>query len=394
MTELLIRLFVKDGKNTDDPGVRGRYGRLAGGVGVACNAVLCAAKLVIGTLSGSVSITADAVNNLSDAASSVMTLLSFYIAGKPPDDEHPFGHARVEYLSGLGVAALIMVIGFQLGKSSVERLLSPAPVEFSWALAAVLALSIAVKLWLAAFNRSLGRRIGSGSLIAAAADSRNDVISTSAVLAGAVITRLTGYDMDGWIGLGVAGFILYSGFGIARDTIKPLLGAPADPELVAMVKTEVLAYDRRILGLHDLVVHDYGPGQRFATLHAEVDSKLPPLDAHELIDDIERMFMARHRIQLTIHYDPVITDDAEINAAHLMALAALETIDPTLSMHDFRMVRGEGHTNLIFDVAVPYSWAKPERQRELKRRLDEMIQARDPRFHTVVTFDAASFNRA
>ena len=258
MTELLIRLFIKD--DGDAVKTRGRCGTLAGAVGIACNLLLFAAKIIIGTVSTSVSITADAINNLSDASSSVMTLIGFHLSQKPADDEHPFGHARFEYLSGLGVAAMILLIGFQLATASFEKIIKPQRVEFSAVLYAVLLLSIGAKLWLAAFYRKMGERIGSMSLKAAAADSKNDVISTGAVLLAAVVSHFTGLLLDGWIGFGVALFILYSGFDIARETIKPLLGAPADEELVRMVASETLGFDPRILGIHDLMVHDYGPG--------------------------------------------------------------------------------------------------------------------------------------
>lgn len=259
MTGLLVRMFIKDYQNVELPTVRGAYGTLAGIVGILCNLVLFAAKLVIGTLSGSVSITADAVNNLSDASSSIMTLVGFRLAQKPEDAEHPYGHARIEYLTGLAVAALILVIGVQLAKSSFSKILHPEPVEFSLALVIVLVLSILVKLWMALFNRTLGKKIDSTSLIATAADSRNDVISTGAVLLAAVIAHFSGWNLDGYIGMLVALFILYSSVGIARETISPLLGEPADPELIRMVKHEVLHFDDRILGVHDLMVHDYGP---------------------------------------------------------------------------------------------------------------------------------------
>lgn len=391
MTNLLVRLFVKNREKVEDPGVRGAYGTLAGAVGIVCNLLLFVAKLIIGTISGSVSITADAVNNLSDASSSIVTLIGFRLAQKPEDEEHPYGHARIEYLSGLAVAALILIIGVQLAKSSFEKILHPEAVEFSVALVLVLVLSIGVKLWLAIFNRDLGKRISSTSLIATAADSRNDVISTGAVLAAAVIAQVTGWNLDGYIGFLVALFILYSGVEIAKETISPLLGAPADEELVHMVKNEVLHYDDRILGVHDLMVHDYGPGQTFASIHVEVDRNEDVMEIHNMIDNIERMFLQDHHIHLTIHYDPVVTDDAEVRRMREKVDQKLREIDPRLSFHDFRMVVGPEHTNLIFDVVVPYEMRCQEE--EIQRKLEEALQEPGQRYYLVLTFDAESFNR-
>ena len=384
---MLIRLLVKDHQNAADPRVRGRYGAAAGIVGIVANTLLCAGKMLIGFISGSVSITADAVNNLSDAASSLMTLIGFRISQKPPDKEHPYGHARVEYLSGLAVAALILIIGFQLAKSSVEKILAPSPVEFSPALVAVLVLAILVKLWLAAFNKKVGRHINSSTLLAAAADSRNDVISTAAVLAAALISRFFGIDLDGWMGLAVALFILYSGIGIGKETIAPLLGAPPDPELVKSIGEKVLNFDDRILGFHDLVVHDYGPGQCFATIHAEMDYRLDPLEAHELLDDIESSFRSEDNIQLVIHYDPLVVDDPRLNSLKSSAADHLKEIDPRLMLHDFRMVRGEQHTNLIFDVPLPHDLHG--REDEIREDLQELIRREnsDMIYYLVINYD-------
>ncbi|MCR4963658.1 MAG: cation diffusion facilitator family transporter [Firmicutes bacterium] len=390
MTELLIRLFIKNHQQIRDTKIRAKYGLLAGVVGIICNVILFAAKLAIGILSGSLAITADAVNNLSDASSSVVTLLGFHLSQKPPDDEHPFGHARFEYLSGLAVAALILIIGFQLGKDSIVKIIHPTPVEFSWALVIVLLLSIAVKLWMALFYQNIGRRIDSASLQAAAADSRNDMISTGAVLVTAVIAHLFHVNLDGYIGFLVALFILYSGAGIAKETIKPLLGAPADPELVEMVVQETLDFDPRILGIHDLVVHDYGPGQCFASMHAELDYRMDVLEAHELIDDMERMFRKSHNIQLVVHFDPVVTDDEELTEMKAYVCQKAKEIDSRLHLHDFRIVRGKKHTNLIFDLVIPRDYKG--REKELQQLLNEAVQQADMKYYTVITFDDQSFN--
>jgi cation diffusion facilitator family transporter len=392
MTGLLVRLFVKDHEKTENPAVRGRYGTLAGVVGIACNSLLFAGKLSIGLLSGSVSIMADAVNNLTDAASSVMTLFGFRMAQKPADAEHPYGHARYEYLSGLGVAALILLIGAQLGETSFRKILHPTEVKFSLALALVLVLSILGKLWLALFNRNIGRRIDSTALAATAADSRNDMISTAAVLVSALIAWRTGWQLDGYIGLAVALFIIYSGVGIARETIRPLLGSAAPAELVQRITAETLQFSPLILGIHDLMVHEYGPGRCFATLHAEIDCREDVLAAHETIDDLERMFHEKYEIHLVIHYDPIVTDDAELNSLRHAVLRELKIIDTHLAAHDFRMVRGTEHSTLIFDVVLPFSMTA--REEEIRARLAAHIAAINPAYTIVVTFDPQEFNRA
>ena len=389
MTQLLLRLFVKDYRNTEDPKVRGAYGKLAGVVGIVCNLLLFAGKLIAGLLSGSVAITADAVNNLSDASSSLVTLLGFKLAERPADEEHPYGHARLEYLSGLAVAALILVIGVELGKSSIEKIIHPEAVLFSWLTLAILIGSILVKLWMALFCYRLGKQIGSSTLTATATDSRNDVISTSAVLIGCLVGHFFHLHIDGYIGTAVALFIIWSGIGIAKETISPLLGKQADPELVKSISDLIMSHEK-ILGIHDLMVHDYGPGQCFASVHAEMDSRENPLDCHDIIDDIERDALRELRVHLVIHYDPIVTDDEELNQMRALVSTELKQIDPQLTMHDFRMVRGPGHTNLIFDLVIPYSME--DRKKELKERIDERVQFEDKRYYTVITFDEAVHN--
>ncbi len=390
MSGLLLRLFVKDYRNTEDPKVRGAYGKLAGVVGIVCNLLLFAGKLIAGLLSGSVAITADAVNNLSDASSSLVTLLGFKLAERPADEEHPYGHARLEYLSGLAVAALILVIGVELGKSSIEKIINPETVLFSWLTLAILIGSILVKLWMALFCYKLGKKIDSATLTATAMDSRNDVISTSAVLLGCLVGHFFGLQIDGYIGTLVALFIIWSGCGIAKETISPLLGKQADAELVKSISDLIMSHEK-ILGIHDLMVHDYGPGQCFASVHAEMDSRENPLDCHDIIDDIERDALRELRVHLVIHYDPIVTDDEELNQMRALVSAELKQIDPQLTMHDFRMVRGPGHTNLIFDLVIPYSMEN--RKKELKERIDERVQFEDKRYYTVITFDEAVHNR-
>ena len=366
-----------------------KYGNLAGIVGIICNVLLFAGKLLAGTLCGSVSVTADAVNNLSDASSSLVTLLGFRLAARPADEKHPYGHARMEYLSGLAVAVMILVIGVELVKSSVQKILHPETVEFSVLTAAVLTGSILLKLWMALFDRRLGKKISSAALIAAAADSRSDVIATGAVLLACVIGRLTGLMIDGWAGLLVALFILWSGVGVVKDTVDPLLGAKPDEELVRAI-AYLMTSHVNILGFHDLMVHDYGPGRRFASVHAEIDHRIDPLIAHEILDEIERQAKKDLHVDLVIHYDPIVTDDPEVCAVRTRVLSILHAIDPRLSFHDFRMVSGPHHVNVIFDMVIPPEYA--DRTEQLRKQVEAQLQDGKKAYHLVVTFDTAAFN--
>ena len=390
MTNLLLRLFVKS-NDLSAPKSRSAVGKLSGIVGIVCNILLFLGKLIVGTIAGSVSITADAMNNLTDASSAIVTLIGFKLAEKPADEDHPYGHARFEYLSGLAVAALILIIGFELAKTSVEKIFNPTAVTFSAATAVVLVASIGIKLWLALFNSSLGKRIGSATLAATAADSRNDVISTTAVLAAALIGHFTKLQVDGYIGLAVALFILYSGIQLGKETISPLLGEAADPELQQLI-VDYISTHPKVLGYHDLMVHDYGPGQRFATLHVEMDTKEDPLLCHEIIDDMERECLQSHNIHLVIHYDPVITDDPEMNRIYGSVKHLLSEIDPCLKPHDFRMVRGNGHTNLIFDISFPLRLSGQENA--IRKHLEQTLsQQEQTKIYTVITFDPTAFNQ-
>lgn len=388
MTRLLLKLFVKHPQ--DSPQGRSAIGALSGIVGVLSNLFLFAGKLLVGTLSGSVSISADAMNNLSDASSAIVTFLGFKLAEKPADDDHPYGHARYEYLSGLAVAAIIIVIGFELAKTSVEKILFPSPVRFDWITAGVLLGSIAVKLWLALFNRNLSKRIGSGTLAATAADSRNDCIATGAVLLAGLVQHFFGWQVDGYMGFAVAVFILYSGVMLARDTISPLLGQRTSPELQQLI-VDYVNQCPKVLGYHDLMVHDYGPGKRFATLHVEMDNREDPLLCHELIDDMERECLRNHNVHLVIHYDPVVTDDPVTNRMKEQVTQVLADIDTRLQFHDFRMVAGDGHTNLIFDISMPAELA--DQKKEIHRTLETKLSQREGKqIYTVITFDLAAFN--
>ncbi len=390
MTKLLLRLFVRNFNSSNDPVVRARIGTLSGMVGIFSNALLFAGKLAVGTLSGSVSITADAMNNLSDAASSIVTFLGFKLAEKPADQHHPYGHARFEYLSALAVAAMILVIGFELGKSSFGKILNPASVAFSWVAAGVLVGSILVKLWLSLFNSRLGRHIDSKALLATAADSRGDMLATSGVLLAGIIEHFTTWKIDGYVGLAVAAFILWSGWRLAVETISPLLGEAASPKLRSLI-VDYISQQPMVLGYHDLMVHDYGPGQRFASIHVEMDMREDPLKCHELIDDMERECLRSHNIHLVIHYDPVVTDDPELEALRETVAGWMTQQHPRLTIHDFRMVRGQVHTNLIFDVALPQ--ALQGREHALRQELEAYLN-RDSAvtYHTVITFDPEAFN--
>ena len=384
MTELLLRLFVR---KSDPERYRAGAGRLSGVVGIVCNGLLCAMKLLVGTVSGSVSITADAMNNLSDASSSIVTLLGFKLSEKPADEDHPYGHARYEYLSGLAVAAMIVVIGFELLKTSIDKILNPTPTEFSLWVVVVLLGSIAVKLWMSRFNRILGRRIDSTALLATAADSRNDVVSTAAVLLASAVEAVSGWRIDGIMGLGVAVFILHSGILLGRDTISPLLGENATPELRQQI-IDILRSDKKVLGYHDLMVHDYGPGQRFASVHVEMDYREDPLKCHTRIDDLERKCLERHRIHLVIHYDPIVVGDLELDAMRTKVNVILHTIDQRLSIHDFRMVKSDGHIKLIFDMVVPSDLMG--QKNTVKETLDGKLNENSPNtVYTVITFDPA-----
>ena len=385
MTKLLLRLFVKNDRDMEDPKTRTAVGRLSGAVGIVCNLLLAGLKLAVGVLSGSVSVTADALNNLSDAVSSVVTLIGFRLAERPADSEHPYGHARYEYLSGLAVAALIIVIGFELAKSAVEKIFNPALVAMSVPMVVVLVGSILVKLWMSLFNFKLGKMIDSATLKATASDSRNDVIATGAVLLAAALEYFTQLPLDGYMGLGVAVFILYSGVSLAKETISPLLGEAVSPHLQKQI-VDLVESNPYVLGFHDLMIHDYGPGQRFASLHVEMDEKENPLLCHEIIDDIERECMEKYKIHLVIHYDPIVTGDEELEDMRQQVIGRLQEIDGRMTIHDFRMVKGTGHSNLIFDITLPHDMVG--RELEIKHGLEKALAAQNQGiYNTVITFD-------
>lgn len=385
MTSLLLRIFVPDHRNTGDPRVRSAIGTLSGRVGICCNVLLFVFKLLVGMASGSVSITADALNNLSDASGSIVTLIGFRLADKPADEQHPYGHARAEYLSGLAVAVLILFIGFELAKSSVEKILHPEPVVLSGVMALVLLSSIGVKLWMYLFNRKLGKQISSSALLATAADSRNDCVATAAVLLAGSLEQWLDWRIDGVMGLAVAAFILFSGIQLAKDTVSPLLGEAADSSL----REDIVDYIRqqpKVLGYHDLMVHDYGPSRRFASLHVEMDHREDPMECHELIDDMERECLRSHNVHLVTHYDPVVTDDPELTRLKTEISALLQQQDERLTLHDFRMVQGRRHMNLLFDVPLPVDLQGKEEQ--IHRYVEDIMNEEGPMtYHVKITFD-------
>lgn len=384
MTEFLLRRFVRGYPDVSRPESRTACGNMAGAVGIVCNLLLCGFKFLAGIVTGSVAISADAVNNLSDASSSIITLLGFRMSAKPADAEHPYGHGRTEYLSGLAVSVMILLIGLELVKSSVEKILHPAPIEAGVLPVVILSVSILVKLWMAAFNRKLGRLIASPALEATAADSRNDVISTGAVLAATLLQMAFHWQLDGWMGLAVALFILYSGWGLVKDAIAPLLGQAPDPELVAHI-LEVTREYPGVLGIHDLIVHDYGPGRRFASLHVEMDASGDVLRSHDVIDQIERRFLAQDGLHVIIHYDPIVTGDGQTAYARDYLARAVKSIDPRLTIHDLRMVPGHTHTNLIFDLVVPHDFEMPVCR--LKAEVAALAKKENPHWECVMTVE-------
>jgi cation diffusion facilitator family transporter len=391
MTQFLLKTFVKDHAQVSNPHVRAAIGKLSGAVGIGANILLFLGKIAVGTMTGSMSVTADALNNLSDASSAIVTLLGFKLAQMPADEDHPYGHARFEYLSGLAVAVMIMLIGFELARSSVEKILNPTAVEFSLVTVLVLVGSVAVKLWLSRFNRQLGDAIQSSTLLATAADSRNDCVATTAVLICGAVEHFFALRIDGIVGLAVAVFILFSGWNLAKETISPLLGEAASPELRSLI-VDYIGSQPHVLGYHDLMVHDYGPGQRFATIHVEMDMRQDPLFCHELIDDMERECLRNHNIHLVIHYDPVDIHDPELKARREQVADILKAYDSRLTIHDFRMVRGYSLTNLVFDVALPPDLRGKEK--ELKALVEDTLNANSSViYYAVITFDNGVFSQ-
>lgn len=384
MTRLLIRLFIRDYENTESNQVRQSYGKFSGIVGICTNLLLFIIKIIAGTLSNSIAITADAVNNLSDFASSIITLFGFKVSSKPADRQHPYGHARFEYISGLIVSIMIFIVGFQFAQNSINKIINPQSTDFTLLSAGVLVASILLKLWQGSFYQKVGKRIHSDTLMATAADSRSDVISTSIVLAGALITRFTGYNLDGYLGTAVAVLIMVTGFQLIRKTSGPLLGEAPSTELVDDIY-RTIQKNQGVIGVHDLTVHNYGPGRCFASIHCEVPAERDILVSHDIIDNIEKEFLTKKGIHLVIHMDPIITNDERANALKIEVHKMVQNISPEITMHDFRVVWGPTHSNLVFDVCVPFEFKMSDGQ--IVEAVSEGIQKMNPQYYSVITVD-------
>lgn len=384
MVSLLIHIFIKDYRNTDSPEVRQQYGILSGAVGILFNIILFGTKFLAGLISHSIAITADAFNNLSDAGSSIITLVGFKMAGEKPDPHHPFGHGRIEYISGFLVSIIILLMAIELLRSSIGKILHPSDIDFSPLIVGILVLSILVKLYMFYYNRTMSRKIQSAAMAATALDSISDTLATSVVLLSTLIAHFTGLKIDGWCGAAVGLFILFAGFNAARNTIGPLLGQAPDPEFVKSIRDLVMSYDE-VLGVHDLIVHDYGPGRLMVSLHAEVPAKGDILHLHDTIDNIEKRLRRELSCEAVIHMDPILNDDEETNTLKSAVMDIVKTIDQSLTIHDFRIVKGPTHTNLIFDVVEPYQVSfLPE---DLEAMIQQKVQELDPRYFTVVQVD-------
>ena len=384
MNNFLCRIFVKDYENTKDPQVRERYGKFAGVVGILSNVILCAAKILVGAISGSIAIIADGINNLADASSSIITLAGFKLSSLPEDKEHPYGHARIEYISGMIVSVLIVVVGIELIKSSADKIMHPSPLEFSWSIIVVLLLAIAIKIWQALFNINIGKRINSLTLTATGTDSRNDVIATTVVLISIIVGKLTGLQIDGYMGCLVALFIIWSGIGLVKETMSPLLGEAPDPELVNAISDMALSYDG-VLGIHDLVVHNYGPGRIFASIHSEVDAEADMMESHDMIDNIEREMAKKLHIEITGHLDPVRTNDPVVKKMVQLTSEVAAQIDGVSNIHDLRIVTGPTHTNVIFDTVVASNCTLS--LKEIHEAFQKAVKTEGDNYFVVINFD-------
>ena len=382
MISLLARLFIK--QSGDEQAVRKAYGILCGAVGIGFNVLLFIGKFFAGTLAGSIAITADAFNNLSDAGSSFVTLLGFQMAGQKPDSEHPFGHGRIEYLSGLAVSMLILLMGVELAKSSLQKILHPEPVDSSPVVIAILCVSIAVKLYMFSYNRRLGRKLNSSAMEATSMDSLSDSAATLAVLIATLVGHFTGLMIDGWCGILVAAFILWSGFNAAKDTLNPLLGTPPTREFVMQIRDIVMAH-KSILGIHDLIVHDYGPGRVMISVHAEVSASENVLELHDEIDNVEKELREKLGCEAVIHMDPIVTDDGITEETRQRVAALVHCIDDEINIHDFRMVVGPTHTNVIFDAVVPFKFRLTDA--EVREKIEAAVRALDGNYYAVVNVE-------
>ena len=385
MTELLCRLFIRDRDNVNSPKTRRAYGTMASLVGIVLNILLFAAKFTAGLIFGSLAISADAFNNLSDAGSSIISLISFKISAKPADRDHPFGHARIEYVASMIVSFLILLIGYELASDSISKIVTASSsTEFSIISVVVLSFSILAKLWMCLFNRRIGKKISSQVMMASSADSLSDVIATSAVLLSTVIFGATGFDIDAWAGIAVSLMIAFAGLKILNETKNSILGEAPGDELVEQIKWVVSQYPEA-LGVHDLMVHNYGPGRTIATLHIEVDGSADMFKSHDIVDNIEKRMSNELGIQCTIHMDPIVTDDERVSELRRTVEIAVKQIDSRLGIHDFRFVSGETHSNLLFDVTVPFEIKQSDA--DIRRLVSEAVATIDNSYFAVVTID-------
>lgn len=385
MTELLIKLFIKDKDNTSSPQVRGKYGILSGCAGIVVNVILFAAKFFVGTVTNSIAITADAVNNLSDAGSCAVTVFGFHMSGKPADEEHPFGHGRIEYITAMVVSFIILFMGFELGSQSIDKIRNPEDVTFNLVGAVIIGMSIFGKLWLALFNRKLGKKINSPAMTAVVADSLSDIAATSVTLIALILSNFfPSLHIDGWLGIIVACFVLKAGYGIFKETLGALIGEPPTKETVKDIEERIMSYDH-VTGIHDLILHNYGPDRFFGSVHVEMPSDIDVMVAHDIIDNIERDIHREMSIQLVIHYDPLEINNDRVSELRIIAESAVKRINKSLSIHDFRVVEGPSHTNLIFDVVVPYKF--PINNDDLMAEISSQISKIDPKFFTVMNIE-------
>ncbi len=386
MQEILVKLFIRDSENTKSLKVREAYGTLGSVTGIIVNLILAIAKYFVGIISGSISVTADAINNLSDAGSSIISLVGVKLSAKPADKGHPYGHGRVEYISALAVSFVVLLMGVELFKSSVDKIINPVPVKFSLVSLVILILSILMKLWLGFFNKKLGEKINSAPMIAVMKDSFSDCLATGVALVAIIVSYFSPVSIDGYLGLIVAGFIFLAGFNILRDTMADLLGKPAEKEFTEEIENKILSYDK-IVGVHDMIVHDYGPGRKFASAHAEVSSQDDIMEIHDIIDLAERDIFNEYGLIISIHTDPIVTDDERINSLREMTSSIVKEISDEMSIHDFRVVDGPTHTNLIFDLIAPHKFHMTNDQ--IIHTIEEKLSKIDERYFVVVTIEHA-----
>ncbi len=386
MHTIVIKLFIRDSENTTDTRVRTAYGTLGSITGIVTNILLAVLKYIAGLLSGSISVTADAINNLSDAGASIISLIGVKLSAKPADKGHPYGHGRVEYISALAVAFLVLLMGIELFRSSIDKILNPVPVKFNVLSLCILIFSILAKLWLGFFNKKLGEKINSAPMMAVMKDSFSDCLATGVAAVAIIVSAFSDINIDGYLGIIVACFIFIAGFNILRETMNSLLGSPAEKEFVDEITDKILSYDK-IVGVHDMIIHDYGPGRKFASAHAEVPSNEDIMEIHDIVDLIERDILNEYGMIISIHMDPIVVDDEKINALRQMTTDIVTELCDEMSIHDFRVVDGPTHTNLIFDLIIPHKYhlSNDEVRKEIENKLSKI----DERYFAVITVEHA-----